>query len=85
MESTNKQTSEKYCEDFLNKIDEFKWFIQRYFGSSEVRYLREIAHKKDEKTLRERLNIIWFELPDYIFNIKENPRGWMTFLNFVEE
>jgi len=74
-----------YCKQFLEKNSEFKWFIIRYYGNDKNEYLKQLATENRESELRKILNDIWFRLPDHIFNIIENPPGWNTFLEFVEE
>jgi hypothetical protein len=74
-----------YCKQFLEKNSEFRWFIIRYYGNDKNEYLKQLATENRESELRKILNDIWFQLPDHIFNIIENPPGWNTFLEFVEE
>lgn len=75
-------------EEFLKAYDEaypkFEWFIKRY-QPSQMEPLTK--HRKDENTeeLLVTLNEIWFDLPDHIFNIRENPPGWNEFLSLIED
>lgn len=75
----------EYCERYLEKHKVFDWFIERYYGPAKVLDLWNLAEQNEEEHLRNDLNSIWFELPDHIFNIINNPRGWETFLSFVDE
>lgn len=73
------------CIQFLNSLDEFRWCIKKYFGEEIVEKLKNYAKERNESKLRSALNEIWFHLPDYLFNIRENPKGWNTFLQLIEE
>jgi hypothetical protein len=73
------------CQRFLELLPKFQWFIERWFGQKTVEYLKELANDNKEVELSDRLNAIWFELPDDIFNIRENPEGWNEFLSLIEE
>lgn len=71
------------CKSFLEKKDEFKWFIVRYFGEEYFESLIKLAESENGRLISE-LNDVWFKLPDHIFNIKENPKGWSSFLSIIE-
>ena len=73
------------CQKFLELLPKFQWFIERWFGQKTVEYLKQLANDNKEAELSNRLNGIWFELPDDIFNIRENPEGWNEFLSLIEE
>jgi len=64
--------------------EEFQWFIEKYFGIDMVKKLDILAEEKNQLLLFNILNDIWFELPDHIFNIMENPKGWKEFLEVIE-
>jgi hypothetical protein len=75
------------CQLFLDTYNVFEWFIIKYFGIEYLNELIELAKSddiKENKLLMVKLNDIWFKLPDHIFNIKENPKGWIEFLNIIE-
>lgn len=67
---------------FIEGYRVFKWFIDRWIGTSDILIL--MAFQNNEK-LSQKCNDIWYDLPDHIFNIKENPDGWMEFLRIVEQ
>ena len=73
------------CQRFLELLPKFQWFIKRWFGQETVDYLKQLANDGKEAELSGKLNDIWFELPDDIFNIRENPDGWNEFLSLIEE
>lgn len=79
------KTLSPYCRKYLDNHSRFDWFIQRYYGPSKVLELINLAESNEEEILQNELNAIWFELPDSIFNIRNNPAGWETFLWFVED
>ena len=75
----------EYCRAYINSHKQFDWFIKRYYGPAKVLELWNMAEDNQEEHLRNELNAIWFELPDSIFNIRNNPEGWEAFLKLVEE
>ena len=46
--------------------------------------LEEMAKENKGMELFNQLNDVWFHLPDNVFNIMENPKGWDKFLSLVE-
>lgn len=73
------------CEQFLDNKDKFQWFIVEYFGVSIYFDCVDYAQSGDEVTLMNMLNLIWFRLPDHLFNIRTNPSGWSEFLSLLED
>lgn len=73
------------CQDFLRKKESFRWFIVKYFGLKKFMDLWSLAEDGKEDELNHELNVIWHDLPDSIFNIRVNPKGWETFLSLVED
>lgn len=73
------------CKRYLEKKEHFKWFIEKYYGPRKYIELWELAENNQEIYLRNELEAIWFDLPDHIFNIRENPPGWESFLSLIEE
>lgn len=73
------------CELFLQTCNKFEWFIVKWFGVVLFDFCKKLAERGDESSLLSVLNTIWFDLPDDIFNIKENPEGWNEFLAIIEE
>ena len=73
------------CKRFLELLPKFQWFIKRWFGQETVDYLKQLANDDKEVELSNKLNDIWFELPDDVFNIRENPDGWNEFLSLIEQ
>lgn len=73
------------CKRFLELLPKFQWFIERWFGQKTVDYLKQLANENKEAELSNKLEGIWFELPDDVFNIKENPDGWNEFLSLIEQ
>lgn len=85
MNKTNKKDLSQFCKDYLQQKDSFRWFIERYFGKEKFVELWNLAENNEEDKLRSELNSIWYELPDNLFNIINNPAGWDEFLRLVEE
>ena len=75
--------------DILKAFDEgfpkFKWFIEKYFDEECMDTLIWARQTRNMTALLGILNQIWFELPDSIFNIVNNPPGWDEFLKVIEE
>ena len=71
------------CKSFLEKKEDFKWFIIKYFGEEYFEYLIKLSESENGRLISE-LNDVWFKLPDDQFNIIENPKGWSEFLSLVE-
>lgn len=72
------------CKDFLKKKESFRWFIEKYYGLKKFIDLWHLAEQNEEEQLVHELTQIWYELPDSIFNIQNNPKGWENFLSLVE-
>ena len=71
----------KYFEEHNLK---FLWFFNRYGFQFEWNSLTA-AHKIEDTTaMMAIMNDVWFKLPDNIFNIRGNPRGWPQFLTLLE-
>ena len=70
---------------FLRNCDKFRWFIVRYFGEEYYNECVQLANDGKNGELYNRLNDVWFRLPDHIFNIRENPEGWYEFLSILEQ
>ena len=73
------------CRNYLEKKGLFKWFIERYYGLQKYMDLWELAENNQEEHLHNELNAIWFELPDNVFNIQNNPPGWEAFISLIDE
>lgn len=76
---------DEYCQNYLAEHKHFDWILERYYGKEKVLELWNLAEAGESEHIRNILNGIWFELPDNIFNIRNNPPGWEQFLHFVEE
>lgn len=85
MSKTNPNSSSDFCQKYLRKKHLFKWFIERYFGSQKYIDLWEMAEKNEEQKLKTELESIWYDLPDNIFNIQNNPPGWDAFVSLIDE
>jgi len=79
-----KEFANQASKKFLATMENMQWFIVRYFGQDEFSDLVDLANKGEGQKLVDRLNNIWFTLPDNIFNIIENPPGWEDLLHIVE-
>ena len=67
----------------------FEWFILKYYGPAMIHDLDDLVKQEDGvrcpvERMITILNDIWFDLPDHIFNIMENPPGWSEFLRLIE-
>lgn len=74
-----------YCKQYLRTRKQFEWFILRYYGPAKAVELLYLAENNEEELIRNELQAIWYELPDNLFNIRNNPEGWEVFLKLVEE
>ena len=91
------KTTNMTAKDWLIAFDvehpKFKWFFLEYGFTKQWYLLMEIrSHECECKSDEDRMfkmktimNEVWFKLPDNIFNIMVNPRGWSSFLNLIEE
>lgn len=74
----------EYCQRFLQSCSEFRWIIQQQFGTSRYVELIEYAENNDEETLKTEIYDAWYDLPQDVFNMQTNPKGYETLLSFVE-
>jgi len=74
-----------FCREYLEKKGLFEWFITKYAGAKKFLELWELAENDQEASLRNELEGLWYQLPDSIFNIRNNPPGWTAFLNLIDE
>ena len=65
--------------------DTFYWFFFKYGYELEWNALLMWRKANMRSEMVAIMNKIWFELPDNIFNIMVNPRGWSEFLALIEE
>ena len=84
-EHAARPTQPGICADFLEHKGEFRWFIEKYFGSLKFTTMVQLAEEGKEDQLKAECNDVWFRLPDSILNVRERPRGWMQFLKLVED
>lgn len=75
---------EEFLKDYDAKYPKFEWFIKKHITKEGQAKLKEARDKNQPQEIRMILNDIWFVLPDHIFNIKENPKGWKEFLSLIE-
>lgn len=75
--------SSKFCKEYIKRKENY-WFIKQYFGLEKFRDLWNLAAVDKEEELYHELNEIWFSLPDNVFNISVNPKGWSDFVNLLE-
>ena len=71
------------CKRFLEVKEDIRWFVDKYFPNKML-VLEEMAKENKGMELFNQLNDVWFHLPDNVFNIMENPKGWDKFLSLVE-
>jgi transposase len=62
----------------------FQWFFLQYGFEDELKRLEEARSKNQVKKMITIMNRVWFELPDGVFNIKMNPKGWDEFISLLE-
>ena len=77
-------TSNEWLSQYDATKDKFMWFIRKYFPKME-QLLDEARTAGNHVKMLDLLNAAWFELPDWRFNIIENPEGWNEFLFLLEE
>ena len=74
--------------DWFKLFDEtretFKWFFLEYGYETVWKCILKARQKENRQAIEICMNIIWFELPDYRFNIIKNPKGWNEFLKLIE-
>lgn len=63
----------------------FEWFFHTYTFNSEWQALLAARDKEHIGKMKSIMNRVWFELPDSKFNIRTNPKGWVEFLDLLEE
>lgn len=74
----------RFCIEYLRRKDQFAWFIKRFFGAQKTVELWNLAEADKESELYIELNEIWYKLPDNLFNVIVNPKGWSSFLTLLE-
>lgn len=82
--TTEKITASQWLDTYDYQFESFKWFIKDYFGDVMLEQLNRLRRQGDIIGLFTTLNLVWFHLPDRVFNIMENPAGWSQFLSLVE-
>ena len=75
---------DSFCKDFLKLQYKFKWIIKRHFGDDVVTELTRLAILNESSILYQKLDSIYWDLPDHIYNIKENPDGFSELLYLVD-
>jgi hypothetical protein len=61
----------------------WSWIVMRYYPQYDE-YMRAVEIDTLQHII-DLMNQMWFELPDHIFNISENPPGWQEFIAILEE
>jgi hypothetical protein len=84
-EKVTKVELDEYCQAYLREHKLFDWILERYYGKEKVLELWNLAQAGESEHIKNIMNGIWFDLPDHIFNIRNNPPGWEQFLHFVED
>jgi hypothetical protein len=79
------RTNEEILKVFDEGFPKFKWFLDKYFNEGLMETLIWARQTRNITALLGILNQAWFELPDSIFNIVNNPPGWGEFLKVIEE
>ena len=77
-------TIEQWLKDYDATVNEFDWFIKRYFPLM----WENLCKARKENNFPRMLGImnnVWFGLPDGSFNIMANPKGWNEFLHLLED
>ena len=74
-----------WLQQFDDTCETFKWFFLKYGYQEDWLNLLQQREMDNMDGMKNIMNQIWFELPDHIFNIMENPHGWTEFLNLIEE
>jgi len=74
-----------WFELFDNTKHKFTWFFMKYGYKSVWDDLHILRGQENREKMVSILNLVWFQLPDSIFNIIENPAGWNEFLALIEE
>jgi len=73
-----------WLRNYGRRIPNCKWFIVRYFGINEWQKLQAMEMQENHQGLMNHLQQMWFELPDHVFNILNDPPGWSDFLHLIE-
>lgn len=72
------------CSDFMKVHSDFEWIIDKYCGLDKMDELIELALTDNYDKLFKDLDDIYWDLPDHIFNIRENPDGFEQLLWIVD-
>lgn len=75
----------EWFELFDKTKDTFQWFFKEYgFMKQWAKIIvsRELGNRYHMMNI---MNEVWYKLPDNVFNIRVNPKGWREFLNLIEE
>jgi hypothetical protein len=75
----------QWLKEYDGHYPKFEWFILKYFGTECTDILKKLMSEEKHLILFSILSDIWFRLPDHIFNILENPKGWNEFLGLLED
>jgi hypothetical protein len=79
------RTDEEILKTFDENYPEFKWFIKKYFGQNGCEIIEKVRKENRARDLLYYLNKVWFSLPDELFNIISNPKGYRELLQVLEE
>ena len=78
-------TDSEWFKLFDETKDKFQWFFKEYGFMkhwAKIIVARELGSRVNMMT---QMNTVWYHLPDHIFNIRVNPKGWKEFLYLIEE
>ncbi len=70
---------------FEENKNHFLYFIKNHLGNIEVSNLNNLARNRNQPKLFARLSRIRNTLPNTIYNINNNPKGWREFLEVIED
>jgi hypothetical protein len=77
-------STKQWFQLFDDSKGKLKVIFDRYELHDVWQDLMQRRAEKNQKEMLSILNRLWFELPDHIYNIIENPEGFQELLNLVE-
>jgi len=76
-------------QSWLNQFDAVKekieWIFDEHDFQTSWEKLLEYRVQNDKTNMQRVLSRVWYLLPDEVFNIRNNPKGWNEFLSLIED
>ena len=78
-------TDEEWFQLFDRTKDQFQWFFKEYGFSKQWAKIIVARELGSRKNMLANMAVVWVRLPDHIFNIKVNPKGWTSFCMLIDQ